>query len=201
LISGGFGHISDEEGTIVAERACPWWVGYLLTCPVRRFAHNPRAIFGPYVKPGMTVLELGPGMGFFTLDLARLVGAQGHVVSVDVQQRMLSAIERRAGKAGLLQRIEVRLGGQDDQWAHGLDGTVDVALAIYVLHEVEDLPGFLAAIRRTLAPGGALFISEPKGHVSKQAYAQTLAAARGAGFKAVGYPKMRQSRAVLMVKE
>ncbi len=196
-----FALIADGEGSIVAERVCPWWVGYLLLCPLRRLAHSPRKTFGPYVKPGMTVLELGPGMGFFTLDLARLVGARGHVIAVDMQQRMLSAIEKRAAKAGLLHRIELRLGGGDNRWAQGLEGKVDVALAIYMLHEVPDVPGFLAAIRRTLAPGGTLFISEPKGHVSKQGYADTVAEARRAGFRAVGYPKMRRSRSVLMAKE
>lgn len=168
---------------------------------MRRFAHNPRAILGPYVKPGMTVLELGPGMGFFTLDLARLVGGEGRVIAVDAQQRMLGAIEKRAAKDGLLQRIELRLGGEDGRWAQDLEGTVDIALAIFMLHEVRDLPSFLAAIRRTLVPGGKLLISEPKVHVSKQSYAHTVAEAQKAGFRTVDYPKMRRSRSVLMAKE
>ena len=190
----------NEEESIVAQRVCPWWVGYLLKSPLRRFAHNPRTILSPFVKPGMTVLELGPGMGFFTLDLARLVGARGDVIAVDVQQRMLCGIESRAAKAGLLHRIELRLAGEDNRWAQGLEGTVDIALAIFMLHEVPDLPGLFAAIHRTLKPGGTLFISEPKGHVSKQGYLETVAEAERAGFTTAGYPKMRRSRTVLMVK-
>ena len=58
-------------------RVCPWWVGYILASPVRKLWQNPARILGPFVQPGMTVLEPGPGMGFFTLELARLVGPKG----------------------------------------------------------------------------------------------------------------------------
>jgi tRNA A58 N-methylase Trm61 len=50
-----------------------------LVNPLRRLVHAPLALLRPYVKEGMTVLEPGPGMGFFTLDLARLVGPTGRV--------------------------------------------------------------------------------------------------------------------------
>jgi ubiquinone/menaquinone biosynthesis C-methylase UbiE len=58
----------------------------------------------------MTVLEPGPGMGFFTLELARRVGDAGRVVAVDIQPKMLSVLQRRAAKTGLQNRIETRLG-------------------------------------------------------------------------------------------
>ncbi len=56
------------------ERVCPWWLGYFLASPIRRLWQNPAQILRPYVREGMTVLEPGPGMVFFTLELARLVG-------------------------------------------------------------------------------------------------------------------------------
>ena len=55
----------------MAHRVCPWWLGYLLASPLRRLMANPRKLLAPYVHEGMTVLEPGPGMGFFTLELAR----------------------------------------------------------------------------------------------------------------------------------
>src|ERR1022692_3696772 len=60
-------------------------------------AARPAKILAPYVCEGMTVLEPGPGMGFFTLELARRVGASGRVVAVDIQPRMLDRLKRPAG--------------------------------------------------------------------------------------------------------
>jgi len=73
----------------MSKRVCPWWLGYLLASPIRRLLHNPTRILTPFVRPGMTVLEPGPGMGYFTLELARLVGTSGRVVAVDVQPKMI----------------------------------------------------------------------------------------------------------------
>lgn len=84
---------------------CPWWLGYLLASPIRRLLHDPREILSPHVREGMTVLEPGPGMGFFTLELLRLTGPSGRVVVVEIQPRMLAVLKRRAAKAGLLDRL------------------------------------------------------------------------------------------------
>jgi hypothetical protein len=68
------------EASIMAEDcACPSWAGYLLASPIRKLLQNPNRILSPYVRAGMNVLEPGPGMGFFTLELARLVGLEGRV--------------------------------------------------------------------------------------------------------------------------
>src|SRR5512144_2327435 len=92
----------------MAERVCPWWIGYLLATPLRKLVQDPAAILAPFVREGMTVLEPGPGMGFFTLEAARRVGPRGRVVAVDLQPRMLAALRRRAARAGLGDRIDAR---------------------------------------------------------------------------------------------
>lgn len=74
---------------------CPWWVGYFLASPLRRLIQDPGLVLYPHVHAGMTVLEPGPGMGFFTLELARLVGAAGRVLAVDVEPRMIRGLQRR----------------------------------------------------------------------------------------------------------
>jgi ubiquinone/menaquinone biosynthesis C-methylase UbiE len=176
---------------------CHWWIGYFLANPLRRFVHNPRKILAPHIRPGMTVLDLGPGMATFTLDLARFAGPTGRVIAADVQARMLEQVKKRAAKAGLLDRIETRLAGDDGSWAGDLAGTVDFALAFYMVHEVPDARAFFTLVRSTLAPGGKLLVVEPKMHVSARAYAGTVDAARQAGFEIVDYPKIRRSRAVL----
>ena len=100
----------------MGHRICPWWLGYVLASPLRRLLQDPVAIVKPYVREGMTVLEPGPGMGFFTVELAREVGASGRVVAVDVQPRMVAGLKRRLAKAGLRERIDTRL-ASSDSWA------------------------------------------------------------------------------------
>jgi ubiquinone/menaquinone biosynthesis C-methylase UbiE len=83
----------------------------MLASPLRRMLsrQHPQKLMAPYVREGMTVLEPGPGMGFFSLELARRVGSTGRLVAVDIQPRMLSSWERRAARAQLQQQVQTRL--------------------------------------------------------------------------------------------
>lgn len=183
-------------------RVCPWWLGYLLACPLRRFAHDPTKILAPYVSEGMTVLEPGPGMGFFTLDLARLVGASGHVVAVDVQPKMIAALKRRLAKAGLAERADVRLAQPDSMGVADLTGTVDFVLAFAVVHELPPGSRFFAEAAAALKPGGLLLLAEPAGHVREAQFAAELSAAAAAGLipAAGNAPAIRRSHAALLRK-
>jgi tRNA A58 N-methylase Trm61 len=96
------------KGIAMSHHVCPWWIGYLLASPLRRLFQNPHELLASYMSEGMTVLEPGPGMGFFTLDLARLVGSSGRVIVVEVQPKMLSVLARKAQEAGLSERIIMR---------------------------------------------------------------------------------------------
>lgn len=78
---------------------CPWWGGYFIDNPLR-LLHNAEKILGPYVKPGMTVMDVGCGMGFFSIAMAQMVGDQGRVIAADLQEKMLDVLRRRAEKAG-----------------------------------------------------------------------------------------------------
>ena len=93
----------------MAEKVCPAWLGYFLASPLRRIIHPPQTILAPYVKEGMTVLDIGCGMGFFSIPLARMVGARGKVICVDMQEKMLKGLEKRAQRASVSTRIEARL--------------------------------------------------------------------------------------------
>ena len=79
----------------MADHICPWWMGYLLANPLRRLLEEPEKLIGPFVKEGMTVVDYGCGMGFFTLPMARLVGPGGKVIAVDVQEKMPSSFRCR----------------------------------------------------------------------------------------------------------
>ncbi|MFW5735624.1 MAG: class I SAM-dependent methyltransferase [Oceanidesulfovibrio sp.] len=161
---------------------CPPWIGRLLLCPGRKVFENPQAILGPYVRNGMTVLEPGCAMGYFTLPLARMVGPNGRVVALDVQQPMLDSLSRRAGRAGLADRIDMRLVECERMDIEDLAGAVDFAAAINVVHETPDPGCFLGEIYGALKPGRRLLIAEPGFHVSAAAFRKTMALAAESGF-------------------
>ena len=126
----------------MAHRVCPWWLGYLLANRLRRLVQDPIKILGLFVQPGMTILEQGSGMGFFTLDLARLVGSEGRVIAVDVQPKMLKGLRRRALKAGLLDRISLKQAQGSRMGVDELEGAIDFVLAFAVVHELADPNAF-----------------------------------------------------------
>jgi SAM-dependent methyltransferase len=140
-------------------------------------------------------------MGFFTLDLARMVGPNGRVLAVDLQEKMLAGLRRRARRAGLLDRIEARLAGSDCLGVADLAGQVDVAFALHVVHEVPDVQGFFAEIATALKPDGRLLFVEPRGHVSEDAFAASLAMAEKAGLRVVDRPHIRRDPAALLTKK
>ena len=182
----------------MAQRVCPWWLGYLLVTPLRRLLQDPRKVLAPYVREGMTVLEPGPGMGFFTLELARLVGPSGRVVAVDIQPRMLAGLRRRAARAGLLERIDLRLGSSDTLGLADLAGVVDFTPAFAVVHELPAVEPFFAEIAKASKPGAGLLIVEPTGHVKTADFEAELQAATRAGFELAGRPSIRRSRAAFL---
>ncbi len=182
-------------------RVCPWWLGYLLASPLRRMAFNPGELLNPYVRPGMTVLEPGPGMGFFTLELARRVGPSGRVIAVDIQPRMLNRLKRRASHAGLLDRIDARLARTDSLGISDLAGQVDFTLAFAVVHEMPSPAAFFAEAAQASRPGAHILFSEPAGHVSQELFEEEIDAAAKAGLVVAGSLSVKRSQAVLLRKE
>lgn len=181
-------------------RVCPWWIGYLLASRLRRFLHNPGEIVGPYVHEGMTVLEPGPGMGFFTLEMARRVGGSGRVVAVDIQPKMLAVLKRRAGRLGLLERVDARLASASSMDLSDISGTVDFALAFAMVHEIPDPGAFFKEVAQALKPGACLLLAEPSGHVKAPKFDVELALAAEAALTPVNRPVIPHSHAALLKK-
>lgn len=177
---------------------CPWWLIPTFDNPLRRWVHRPQQILGSYVRPGDRVLDVGCGMGYFTLPLARLAGPTGRVVAADLQPQMLEGLRRRAEKAGLLGQIQMV---QCSPERIGVAGPLDFALAFWMVHEVRKPEPFLAEIRDALKPGGQLLVIEPVIHVTERAFEQTLTLAQGLGFRLEQRPHVRVSRAALLCKE
>jgi len=184
----------------MSKRVCPWWLGYFLASPVRRLLCDPGEIVGPYVHEGMTVLEPGPGMGFFTLELARRVGPSGRVIAVDIQPRMIEGLKRRMAKAGLLERVDARLASPDCMGLSDLAGAVDFTLAFAVVHEMPAAELFFAETARASKAGASLLLVEPGGHVRAPEFEAELQAAAQAGFVVASRPSVRRSHAALLKK-
>jgi ubiquinone/menaquinone biosynthesis C-methylase UbiE len=179
---------------------CPWWIGYLLASPLRRLWQDPHSILSPLVAEGMVVLEPGPGMGFFTLELARLVGPAGRVVAVDVQPRMLAALRRRAERRRLHDRIETRQVAGESLGIADLAGRVDFALAFAMVHEVPDPARFFAEVAGSLKRGARVLLAEPRGHVNAAAFAATLDLAAAHGLSLASRPAVASSHAAVLAK-
>lgn len=171
---------------------CPWWFAYTFDHPLRRLIQPPEKLLAPYVRPGSRAIDVGCGMGYFSIAMARL-GA--NVVAVDLQQKMLDVLSRRATRAGVRDRIETRLA--DEGLLH-LDGTAEFVLAFWMVHEVPDQERLLREVRSVLVPGGTLLIVEPRGHVSRAKFEEEKALAVATGFTLSGAPKVAMSRAVAL---
>ena len=184
----------------MSQHVCPWWIGYFLISPLRRWRQDPHELLSPYVRQGMTVLEPGPGMGFFTLELARLTGESGRVIAVDIQQKMLEKLTRRAAKQGLQKRIEARLAAKDSLMLSDLQVKADFALALAVVHEMPAAATFFREAADALKPGAHLLLAEPKGHVKLRAFEEELRAAADAGLDLETRPEIRASHAALLRK-
>ena len=165
---------------------------------MRRFAHDPDRIVGPHVEPGAIVVDVGCGMGHFSIPMARMVGPAGRVVCLDVQEEMLAGLRRRAAKAGVSGLLDVRHVAEDDCGLTDLAGRVDFALAMFVVHEVPDGARLFEQLAAALRPRGRLLFAEPVFHVREARFRASVAAAEGAGFDVVGRPAVRRARAVLL---
>jgi len=165
---------------------------------LRKLVENPDRMMADHVSPGMTVLEIGCGMGFFSLPLARMTGERGRVICVDLQEKMLSKLRSRAKRAGLDGVIETRLCGKEDLSIADLDDRVDFILAMHVIHEVPDPAGAFNQLMRTMRPGGTMLFGEPKARVSESDFSENLRIAEVSGFRKTGECGLKKSLAVFM---
>jgi ubiquinone/menaquinone biosynthesis C-methylase UbiE len=184
----------------MAHDVCPWWFGYFLVSPIRRLRHNANKILGPYVRAGMILLEPGPGMGFFTIEAARLVGPQGRVVAIDVQKKMIDSLRRRVQRRHLNDRTDLRLAQSDRMGITDLNAKVDFVLAFAVVHEMPDQGKFFKECFGVLKLGGTLLFSEPSKHIGREEFEQSLDLARKAGFSIKEKPIIQSAISALLVK-
>ena len=164
---------------------------------IRRLFQKPEKITGPYIRPGDTVIDIGCGPGFFTIDMAKMVGDAGRVVAVDLQRKMLEKVKKKAGKYGLAKRIVPHRCAQDGL---GLDNDIkaDFILAFYMVHETPDPGQFLSEVRPLLNDQGRFLIVEPRFHVSKNKFEKFAGYAVDAGFTTIDRPAGKGGRSLLL---
>jgi ubiquinone/menaquinone biosynthesis C-methylase UbiE len=142
----------------------------------------------------MTVADIGCGLGFYTREMARMVGEKGRVIAVDFQPEMLDLTERKVKKAAVSERVEVVQCAQHDLI---FSNHVDFALSMWVAHEVPDRDRFFRQIRGILKPDGRFLLAEPNLHVGKELYKAICDDAERAGLKKISEPRVGGSRAAL----
>jgi ubiquinone/menaquinone biosynthesis C-methylase UbiE len=158
---------------------------------------NPHRILSPYIKNGNTVVDIGCGMGNYTIPMARMVGHAGKVFAVDLQDKMLEGVRKHAQVAGVSDRIITTRAPLEDIASQE---QVDFALTFWMLHEVPDQKEFLGNIYKLLKSEGTYLFVEPKVHVTRSAFQDSLRIAESIGFTIAEYPKVFFSYACLLKK-
>jgi ubiquinone/menaquinone biosynthesis C-methylase UbiE len=143
-----------------------WWRKNPSACPYaqRLWVQVPhpvvtrerlRGVLRP--QPGERVLEIGPGTGYYTLDMAGWVGPQGTIEIFDIQQEFLDHTMRRAAGRGLSNLVPTK--GDATALPYG-DASIDAVVLNAVLGEIPEPVVALREIRRVLRPGGRLLVGE-----------------------------------------
>lgn len=180
------------------KHVCPWWLAYTFDNPLRRIFHNPDKIFTPYLNEGMTAIDIGCGMGYFSIGMAKIVGKTGKIISVDIQQKMLNTLIERTKEAGIASRITTFLCDENNI---GINEKVDFALTFWMVHETPDVFNFLKQVHSILNKSGKLLLAEPKIHVTLNEFNKTLSMAQELGFKLIDSPKIYFSHTAILEKQ
>ena len=189
-----------KEGGNVANRFSFHWLDHIICTTLRSYFHNPGRILADFIKPGMTVLDIGFGGGYFSLGMARMVGPDGLVVCVETASDKIESLKLQAVDSGLAKRVDPRICSDSSLAVGDLTGRIDFALAFFVVHHAADIPALMAGTHEALKRGGKFLIVEPSHHAST-VYCETVeSAAQQAGLSVIGHPKFIRTWAVLLSK-
>jgi ubiquinone/menaquinone biosynthesis C-methylase UbiE len=178
------------------DHTCPWWLCFTFDNPVRGLFQNPYKILSSYVKSGDVILDIGPGMGYFTFPLSQITGAEGRVIALDIQDGMLKRLEKKVVKKNI-KNIHIKL---YDGNSFDLKEKFDFILLFWMYHEVRNKPVFIEELKSALKPGGKMLIAEPGIHVSGKKFNDSIKLLTDAGFKIIEEPRIALSRTVVIQK-
>jgi ubiquinone/menaquinone biosynthesis C-methylase UbiE len=178
-------------------RVCPVELSGGLDNGIRRWLQNPKNILRPYCKPGMTALDLGCGPGFFSVEMARLVGTTGRVIACDLQDGMLQKLGAKIKGSDLEKIISLH---KCPEGRIGVSEPVDFVLAFYMLHEVPDQEKYFKELFSLFKSTGRFLAVEPPFHVSKSSFSETIKKANAAGFVTAESPRVFLGRTMVFKK-
>jgi ubiquinone/menaquinone biosynthesis C-methylase UbiE len=178
------------------DHTCPWWLCFTFDNPVRGFFQNPYVILRNYVKHNDTILDIGPGMGYFTFPLAELSGPGGEVTALDIQEGMLERLEKKVIKKKI-ENIKIKL---YDGSKFDLNEKFDFILLFWMYHEVRNKPVFIKELESVMKPGAKVLIAEPGIHVSKKKFYDSIKLITDEGFDIIEEPQISLSRSVVIQK-
>jgi ubiquinone/menaquinone biosynthesis C-methylase UbiE len=178
-------------------RVCPVEQASSLDNRVRRWLQDPHKLLLPFVREGMTVLDIGCGPGFFSIELARMVGATGRVLAADLQDGMLQKLSAKLRGTELEARIHLVQCGRE---TINVSEKIDFGLAFWMVHEVPDKASFFRQLRTIVNENARILLVEPKlFHVSRKEFAATTAVAERAGFTVSQGPRVLLSWSAVLV--
>ena len=126
--------------------------------PEREWEESPEQMLDALeLKQGQTVADVGAGVGYLTLRIAKRVGPTGKVYGVDVQREMLARLRKNAAKAKL-SNVETVLGSENDPKLPA--GQIDLILMVDVYHELSQPQLMLQNMKKALSPTGRLVLVE-----------------------------------------
>ena len=178
-------------------RVCPVEIAGHLDNRFRRWVQNPQKILRRYIEEGMTVLDVGCGPGFFSMDMAKMVGQSGRVIAADLQEGMLRKLRIKIQGTELEKRVTLH---KCEKNRIGLSEHVDFILLFYMVHEVRDVKGLFSEIETILKPKGLVFVVEPPFHVSKKAFENMVKKACDAGLSVFERHRLFFGKAVVLKK-
>lgn len=183
-----------------SNHTCPVWIGRLMISPLRKFYHRPENILSEYILPGSSILEIGPGMGFFSIPMACMTGKGGKVYCVDLQQGMLEVLKRRAEKAGQKTIVQTIQSTPESFSIDHLKEKIDFCLLFAVVHEIPQQALLFGEVYRALKSGGKVFLAEPRGHVKEKEWNNSLELAIACGFSVTTTRQVKGSYACVLMK-
>jgi len=145
-------------------------------------------------------MDYGCAMGYFSIPLAKMTGQKGTVYCVDIQEKMLANLHKRAVKHNVSDVIKLLEAGKSFHPAE-LTEKLDFVLLFAVVHEVPDKKQLFSDLYKMLKPGGKILFAEPKGHVKPAGFEKSLQLAEETGLEVSDEKPMRRGLCAILIKE